>query len=101
MIALLVALALGGAADLPDVRNEQIHLDRAELRIDQPAFETGLRIAIERPVAVSAGVALSASGIHVTLRQIRGDGRFHADFSRLRRVFASHNLRTSSTKENP
>ncbi|MDP9106026.1 MAG: hypothetical protein M3N49_08830 [Candidatus Eremiobacteraeota bacterium] len=74
------------------VRNEHIHLDITERRIDRGPYEASLQVRIDRPVQVHVGVALSTPRIAVTLRGVRGDGLFHGDLTRLTRVIAAHHV---------
>ena len=74
------------------VRNEPIHLNITERRIDRGPYETSLQVGIDRPVQLHVGVALAAAHITVTLRGVRGDGEFRGDLSRLTRVIAAHHV---------
>ncbi len=90
--------ASAGEALVP-VLDDTIHLNIAERRIERGPYEASLQVGIDRPVFVRVGVSVSTDRIAVTLRGVRGDGRFHGDLSRLTRVITTHSGRAVSDRE--
>lgn len=99
MIPELTALiALVSVAQAPPVRNDTIHLNITERRIDSGPYETSLQVGLDQPLTLRVGVAVEAGHLTTILRGVRGDGRFHGDLSALDRVITSHRTRVQENR---
>ena len=86
MIALLASVILAAAVD-PDAiapkRDETLHLNITERRIDSGPYQASLQVGLDQPLVLRVGVELQAGHLTTLLRGVRGTVRFHGDLSRL------------------
>jgi hypothetical protein len=88
-IAALLLLA-GSAAYAQDRTDETITLDAAQKHIVQSAYHDDKAVTFSGRAAggwhLYAGAAIDAQRIDLTMRNVRGVVRFHADWSRVRSI---------------
>ena len=83
--AVLLAL-LFATPPSPAPPPETYHLDISEKRIHRPALEAGSALRVEsddRGVRVNVGASITADGVDIRLRNVKGTVRFRADTRRL------------------
>ena len=88
LLALASLLSVGAAAQTaPPPKDERIVLDAQEKRIVRELYHDDEAILLQGREAggwhLSAGAAIDAQRIDLTLRNVRGEVRFRADWSRL------------------